>query len=53
MAAGVAVTLDAEGDPDAEFIFNISNYLAFGANMKVEVINGGTNARVIWNSTGG
>jgi hypothetical protein len=53
VAAGVTITLDAENNADAEFIFNISSYLTFGANVKVEVINGGTNARVIWNATGG
>jgi hypothetical protein len=53
VTAGVIITLDAGGDENAEFIFNISNYLTFGANVKVVVTNGGANARVIWNATGG
>jgi hypothetical protein len=53
VTAGVTITLDAGGVDDPEFIFNISNYLTFGADVNVVVINGGANARVIWNATGG
>jgi hypothetical protein len=51
--AGVTITLDAENKPDAEFIFNISNYMAFGAGVDVVVVNGTPSTRVIWNATGG
>jgi cytoskeletal protein CcmA (bactofilin family) len=52
VTAGVTITLDAEGQ-DGDFIFNISNYLTFGAGVNVVVINGTDNTRVIWNATGG
>jgi cytoskeletal protein CcmA (bactofilin family) len=51
VTAGVTLTLDAQNQ-DAPFIFNISNYLTFGAGVNVEVINGTPNTRVIWNATG-
>jgi choice-of-anchor C domain-containing protein len=53
LAAGKTIYLDAQDDSDAVFIFSISDYLTFGAGANVEVINGGSNARVIWNVTGG
>ena len=53
LAAGKTTYLDAQDDPNAEFIFNISDYLTFGAGANVAVTNGGSNARVIWNVTGG
>ncbi|MFT7581732.1 MAG: hypothetical protein ACI9MR_003410, partial [Myxococcota bacterium] len=37
----------------SEFIFNVGNYLTFGAGVNVVVINGTDNTRVIWNATGG
>ncbi|MFT5680930.1 MAG: serine acetyltransferase, partial [Myxococcota bacterium] len=52
VTAGVTLTLDAENQ-DGDFIFNISNYLTFGASVNVVVINGTDNTRVIWNATGG
>jgi cytoskeletal protein CcmA (bactofilin family) len=53
VTAGVTLTLDTQGDPDAEFIFNFSNYLSFGAGVNVVVIGGTDDTRVIWNATGG
>jgi cytoskeletal protein CcmA (bactofilin family) len=53
VTAGVTLTLDTQGDPDAEFIFNFSNYLSFGAGVNVVVIGGSDDTRVIWNATGG
>jgi cytoskeletal protein CcmA (bactofilin family) len=55
VTAGVTLTLDAQNLEAADFIFNISNYLTFGAgvNVKVKVINGTPNTHVIWNATGG
>ena len=50
VTAGMTITLDATNDVDAEFIFNISNYLAFGANVNVVVKNGTPSTRVIWNA---
>ncbi|MGK0361733.1 MAG: hypothetical protein ACI9U2_004051, partial [Bradymonadia bacterium] len=47
VAANVIITLDAQGQ-DSEFIFNISDYLTFGAGARVVVINGTANTRVIW-----
>ena len=52
VTAGVTLTLDAQ-NTDADFIFNISNYLTFGAGVNVVVKNGTANTRVIWNATGG
>ena len=52
VTAGVTLTLDAQ-DSDGDFIFNISNYLTFGAGVNVVVVNGTANNRVIWNATGG
>jgi hypothetical protein len=50
--AGVTLTFDAQ-NADSEFIFNISNFLAFGSGVNVVVINETSNTRVIWNVTGG
>jgi len=50
VTAGVTITLDANNEDNAVFIFNISNYLAFGANVDVVVVNGNSNTRVIWNA---
>jgi hypothetical protein len=52
VTAGVTLTLDAQGTDD-DFIFNIDNYLTFGADVNVVVVNGTANTRVIWNATGG
>jgi serine acetyltransferase len=51
VTAGVTLTLDAQ-DTDGDFIFNISNYLTFGAAVNVVVVNGTGKNRVIWNATG-
>jgi len=51
VTAGKTITLDAGGASGAEFIFNIDNYLAFGAGVNVVVINDpSNNARVVWNA---
>jgi cytoskeletal protein CcmA (bactofilin family) len=52
VTAGMTLTLDAQ-NTDGDFIFNISNYLTFGAGVNVVVVNGTGNNRVIWNATGG
>jgi predicted acyltransferase (DUF342 family) len=50
VTAGMTITLDATGVDDAVFVFNISNYLAFGANVDVVVLGGTPSTRVIWNA---
>lgn len=52
VTAGKTITLDAAGQENSSFIFNISGYLTFGSDVNVVVINGNENTRVIWNSTG-
>ena len=42
------LTLDAEGDPNAEFIFQIGSTLTTASNSTVELINGGNNCNVYW-----
>jgi type VI secretion system secreted protein VgrG len=42
------LTLDAEGDPDALFVFQIANALTTGSSSTVNVINGGANTGVYW-----
>lgn len=50
--AGITLTLDANHQ-DSAFIFNVSNYLSFGAGTIIDVINAiGTDTNVIWNSHG-
>ena len=49
--AGITLTLDAQGQ-DGDFIFNIGNYLAFGAGTVIEVVNGTGNNNVVWNAHG-
>ncbi len=42
------LTLDAQGDPNAEFIFQAGSTLTTGSNAVVQVINGGQNCNVYW-----
>ncbi|MET0963748.1 MAG: ice-binding family protein, partial [Noviherbaspirillum sp.] len=42
------LTLDAAGDPDAFFIFQIGTSLTTASNSVLDVINGGPNARVFF-----
>jgi predicted acyltransferase (DUF342 family) len=51
VAADQTITLDAQGQ-DSVFIFNVSDYLVFGAGVDVVVANGTDKTRVIWNATG-
>jgi hypothetical protein len=50
--AGTTITLDALGQ-DSEFIFNIDNYLTFGAGVRVVVVNATANTSVTWNAPAG
>jgi hypothetical protein len=53
VSADVTITLDAQGN-DTDFIINISDYLSFGAGVKVVLANApaGHSIRVLWNVTG-
>ena len=43
-----SLTLDAQGDPDAQFIFQIGSALVTASNAVVNVINGGANTGLFW-----
>jgi hypothetical protein len=43
-----ALTLDAQGDPNAVFIFQIASKLTTASNSSVLVTNGGGNCNVFW-----
>lgn len=42
------VTLDAQGDPNAVFVFQIGSTLTTASNAVVDVINGGSACNVFW-----
>jgi hypothetical protein len=42
------VTLDAQGDPNAVFVFQVGSALTTASNSSVSVINGGQNCNVFW-----
>lgn len=42
------LTLDAQGNPDAVFLFKIGSTLTTATGSSVVVINGGSNCRVFW-----
>jgi hypothetical protein len=42
------LTLDAQGNPNAQFIFQIGTALTTASASSVDVINGGSNAGVFW-----
>ncbi len=42
------LTLDAQGNPNAVFIFQIGTTLTTASNSSVRVINGGSNCNVFW-----
>jgi hypothetical protein len=43
-----SVTLDAQGDPNAVFIFQIGSTLTTGSNTSVQLINGAQACNVFW-----
>jgi predicted acyltransferase (DUF342 family) len=51
VSAGTTITLDAQNQSGV-FIFNISDFLSFGAGVNVVMINDTEDTRVIWNITG-
>lgn len=52
MALTGTVTLDAEGDPDAVFIFQTDGALNTAANSHVALVNGAQASRVFWQASG-
>jgi len=44
----LGLTLDAQGDPDAQWIFQMGTTLVVAVNAQVQVINGGSNLNVYW-----
>ena len=42
------LTLDAQGDPNAQFIFKLGSTLTTASNAAVNVINSGQNCNVFW-----
>lgn len=42
------LTLDAQNDPNANFVFQIGTAFTSGTNAQVQVINGGANNGVFW-----
>jgi hypothetical protein len=54
VTADVNITLNAGGQDNAVFVFNIDNYLSFGAGVTVSVTNDPNgSAIIIWNAAGG
>jgi hypothetical protein len=49
--AGITLTMDASSGGD--FVFNIGNYLSFGADTVINVINASADTSVVWNAIGG
>lgn len=47
--AGTTLFLDAKHQDNQLWIFNIADYIAFGGETKVKIVNGGANERVFWN----
>ncbi|MFT5046435.1 MAG: hypothetical protein ACI8UP_003414, partial [Porticoccaceae bacterium] len=50
--AALGFTIDAEGHPDAVFIFQVKAALAFGANTTINLINGAQAKNVFWQVVG-
>ena len=48
VAAGGVVTLDAQGDPNAMFVFQVGGALSFAANASVTLTNGAQASHVVW-----
>ena len=48
---GQTVTLDAQGDPTAQFIFQAGSSITFGVGSTVLLINGAVAANVVWQAT--
>jgi uncharacterized repeat protein (TIGR01451 family) len=48
MGLSGALTLDAQGDPNAVFIFKVGTALTTGSGSSVRMINGGQSCNVFW-----
>ena len=48
LALSGTVTLDAQGDPTAVFVFRSSSTLVAGAGSRVTLVNGATSCNVVW-----
>ncbi|WP_435806864.1 beta strand repeat-containing protein, partial [Shewanella psychromarinicola] len=51
--AGTTLKLDGQGLANQTWIFNVVGTLALGADTKIEIINAGEGASVIWNAYSG
>ena len=51
-AAGTVLTLDGGNADNPFWVFNIPTYLVTGASTKIELVNAGANASVVWNTGG-
>ena len=51
-AANTVLTLDGGGADNPFWVFNIPTYLVTGASTKIELVNAGANASVVWNTGG-
>jgi len=49
---GIVLTLDAQNQDNASFVFNFRDIFVTGANTKVHLIHEGKNNHVIWNAYG-
>jgi hypothetical protein len=52
VAGNTEVTLDAEGNADAVFLFQSGSYMVTGANTKITLINGAQAKNVVFATTG-
>jgi hypothetical protein len=52
LSAGGILTLDAQGNPNAVFIFQVNGALATAAGSSVQLINGAKASNVFWQVTG-
>jgi Ice-binding-like/Bacterial Ig-like domain/Collagen triple helix repeat (20 copies) len=52
LAASTTVTLDAGGDPNAVFVFQVNGALALGAGAKVKLTGGAQASHVFWQVNG-
>jgi hypothetical protein len=51
VTAALIVTLDGQGDPDSEFLFQSDTYMWVGAGAKFVLINGAKWENVLWATT--
>lgn len=52
MAASTVLTLDAGGNPNAVFVFQVNGALSLGAGAEVKLIGGAQASNVFWQVTG-